>query len=419
MTDAAGTDARLRRGRRALAFSFLAQGITFALLVTRVPAVQSRYGVPDTVLPALLAAVPLLAGVGSLTAGTLVTRVPARTLLRCSQPLVLLALLVVGAGHHTWHLAVALGAFGLAVGAVDASMNMLGVSLQQAHGRSIMLGFHAAYSLGGIVGATLAWAAVRAGLPLGASYAPVVLVLLPALLLTGRRCTDGATVPHTPHETRQAATTAARRPPATPGAGGRALMPLCVVMAVAYMGDATVSNWSATYLRDVLGGSEALATLPYNAYAATTLIGRAVGDRTVRRFGAPAVVRGGALLAAGGFAVVGAAPGPLTGLAGFTVLGLGLSVLVPQTFAAAGRVAADRGPGATDAAVARLNVFTYLGYLVGAPLVGALGAAWSHRGAMAVPLVLVLLTLAHARSFTGQPDRYGGGHERPRTVDVG
>ena len=52
----------------------------------------------------------------------------------------------------------ALGAFGLAVGALDASMNMLGVSLQRAYGRSIMLGFHAAYSLGGIAGASIAWA---------------------------------------------------------------------------------------------------------------------------------------------------------------------------------------------------------------------------------------------------------------------
>ena len=51
-----------------------------------------------------------------------------------------------------------LAVFGLAVGALDASMNMLGVSLQRAYGRSIMLGFHAAYSLGGIAGASLAWA---------------------------------------------------------------------------------------------------------------------------------------------------------------------------------------------------------------------------------------------------------------------
>ncbi|MDX3372685.1 MFS transporter, partial [Streptomyces sp. ME02-6987-2C] len=109
------------------------------------------------------------------------------------------------------------------------------------------------------------------------------------------------------------------------------------------------------------------------------------------------------------------------GMLGFTLLGLGLCVLVPQTFAAAGRLAAEKDgrPGASDAAVARLNVFNYVGFLIGSPLVGALGDAWSYRGAMLVPMVLVLVTVVYARSFEGQPDRYGGGHERPRTADVG
>ncbi|WP_138910021.1 MFS transporter, partial [Streptomyces chryseus] len=133
-------------------------------------------------------------------------------------------------------------------------------------------------------------------------------------------------------------------------------------------------------------------------------------------FGAVAVVRAGALLAAGGFAVVAGAPGVGVGMLGFTMLGFGLCVIVPQTFAAAGRIF----PGAaSDAAVARLNVFNYVGFLVGAPLVGALGDAWSYRGAMLVPMVLVLVTLVYARSFASGSDRYGGGHERARTVDVG
>ena len=53
------------------------------------------------------------------------------------------------------------------------------------------------------------------------------------------------------------------------------------------------------------------------------------------------------------------------------------------------------------------------------PLVGVLGDVWSYRGAMLVPMVLVLVTLVYARSFAPEPDRYGGGHERPSTADVG
>jgi hypothetical protein len=395
----------LRRGRASLAFSFFAQGVAFALLVTRIPAIQERYGISDALLPVFLAAVPILAGAGSVTTEQLVKRVRPSRLLRWSQPLVLLALLGAGAGGRgqVAAAAVALGAFGLAVGVLDASMNMLGVSLQRAYRRSIMLSFHAAYSLGGIVGASLAWAGAHWHLALWVSYLPVVAVLLPAALVGSRWYVDGDPAP-----------VAESREP-----GGslvfRLLLPLCLVMTFAYIGDSTVSNWSAKYVKDVLGGSEQLATVPFNVYMVTTLVGRGIGDLGVRRFGAVAVVRLGTLVAAGGFAVVALAPDAWVGMLGFTLLGLGLCVLVPQTFAAAGRLF----PGASDAAIARLNIFNYVGFLVGSPLVGALGDAWSYRGAMLVPMVLVLVTLVYARSFAAQPDRYGGGHERPRTADVG
>ncbi|MGZ3100608.1 MFS transporter [Streptomyces sp. H72] len=405
----------LRRGRVSLAFAFLAQGVAFALLVTRIPAVQERYGVSDALLPVFLAAVPVLAGVGSVVTERWVRRTPPSRVLRWSQPVVLLALLGVGVGDRLAVLAVALAVFGLAVGALDASMNMLGVSLQRSYRRSIMLGFHAAYSLGGILGASLAWAGAHWGLALWVSYLPVVAVLLPAALVGSRWYVDGE------DGVGGAAGSQGPRKGERAGVGFAVLLPLCLVMTFAYIGDSTVSNWSAKYLQDVLGSSEQTATVPYNVYMVTTLVGRAVGDFGVRRFGAVAVVRVGAVVAACGFAVVAGAPGAWVGMLGFTLVGLGLCVLVPQTFAAAGRLAAERDgrPGASDAAVARLNVFNYVGFLVGSPLVGALGDVWSYRGAMLVPMVLVLVTVVYARSFEAQPDRYGGGHERSRTADVG
>ncbi|MEU5917045.1 MFS transporter [Streptomyces sp. NPDC047141] len=399
------TDARVRRGRGALAVSFFVQGVTFALLVTRIPAIQDQYGISDGLLPAFLAAVPILAGVASVVTEKVVARVGPAVVLRWAQPFVLLALLAVGLGSELWHAAVALGLFGLAVGALDASMNMLGVSLQRAYGRSIMLGFHAAYSLGGIAGASLAWVGAHWHLSLFVSYLPVVAVLLPVVLVGSRWYVGGG----------EPAVDGAEAGGQGNGVVFKLLLPLCLVMTFAYIGDSTVSNWSAKYLQDVLGSSEELATVPYNAYMVTTLLGRAVGDFGVRRFGAVLVVRAGAVLAGLGFAVVAVAPGSWAGIAGFTVLGLGLSVIVPQTFAAAGRLF----PGASDAAVARLNVFNYVGFLVGSPLVGALGDAWSYRGAMMVPMVLVLVTVVYATSFGSREARYGGEHERPRTVDVG
>lgn len=408
-----GIDGRLRHGRASLAVSFFSQGVAFALLVTRIPALQDRYGISDALLPLFLAAVPVLAGAGSVATEYLVKRVRPSAVLRWVQPVVCLALLGAGSGDTMWQLGLSLAVFGICVGGLDASMNMLGVSLQRTYGRSIMLGFHAAYSFGGILGASLAWAGAHWHLSLTVLYGPVVAVLIPLTLVAGRWYVDQAA----DGPAKAAAQDGTHASGAAAGAtvAMRMLLPLCLVMAFAYIGDSTVSNWSAKYLQDVLGSSEQLATVPYNVYMVTTLVGRSVGDLGVRRFGAAAVVRAGAVVAVAGFAVVAVAPGPWVGMLGFTLLGFGLCVIVPQTFAAAGRMF----PGASDTAIARLNIFNYVGFLVGSPLVGALGDAWSYRGAMLVPMVLVSATLLYARSFGTEPARYGGGHERPRTADVG
>lgn len=392
----------LRYGRAALAVSFFAQGALFALLVTRIPAIQDRYGIGDGLLPVFLAAVPILAGAGSVVTEYLVKRVRPSVVLRWTQPAVGLVLVGLGAGNRLWVAAVMLALFGVCVGGLDASMNMLGVSLQRAYGQSIMLGFHAAYSLGGIVGASLAWSGAHWHISLFALYGPAVAALIPLTLAASRWYTDQERTP-------------AGQPRETQPVVMRLLMPLCLVMAFAYIGDSTVSNWSAKYLEDTLHSSEQLSTVPYAVYMVTTLIGRSVGDFGVRRFGAAAVVRLGTVVAMAGFAVVATAPGAWFGMLGFTLLGLGLCVIVPQTFAAAGRLF----PGASDSAIARLNIFNYVGFLVGSPLVGALGDAWSYRWAMVVPMVLVGATLLYAKSFEAGPGGYGVGHERPRTADVG
>jgi MFS family permease len=404
----------LRRGRAALAVSFFAQGALFALLVTRIPAIQHRYGISDGLLPVFLAAVPILAGVGSVVTEQLVKRVRPSVVLRWVQPAVGLVMVGLGAGDQVWVAAVTLALFGVCVGGLDASMNMLGVSLQRAYGQSIMLSFHAAYSFGGIVGASLAWSGAHWHLALFTLYGPAALVLIPLTLTASRWYRDREPDDGLSGEG------AGQEKSGEPGTGGgqvvmKLLLPLCLVMAFAYIGDSTVSNWSAKYLQDTLHSSDQLSTVPFAVYMVMTLIGRSVGDFGVRRFGAAPVVRLGTVVAVAGFGVVAVAPGAWTGILGFTLVGLGLCVIVPQTFAAAGRMF----PSVSDSAIARLNIFNYVGFLVGSPLVGALGGIWSYRGAMIVPMVLVAATLRYATSFEAGPVGYGVGHERPSTADVG
>ncbi|MGV9265220.1 MFS transporter [Kitasatospora sp. NPDC003701] len=385
-----GAPPRLRAARAALAAGFLLQGVTFALLVTCIPEIQDRYGLSDALLPVFLAAVPILAGVGSIVSEQLVRRTGARAVLRVVQPAVCLSLAGAGFGRTLWQLALALGAFGLLVGALDASMNMLGVGLQRRYGRSIMLGFHAAFSLGGILGTVVTGLGSHYHLGLPVLFGTAAAVIAPLAVLAGRWFAGPAELGDA---VREAAEAAARAVPWRP------LLPLCLAMAFAYIADASVSNYSVKYLTDGLGSPEDVAKLSYLGYMVAMLLGRALGDRAVQRWGAVPVVRGGAALAALGFAIAAAAPAAWAGIAGFTVLGFGICAIIPQVFAAGGRLF----PADSDAAVARLNLFNYVGFLIGSPLVGAIADASSYRWALLAPMLLVLAVLPLADRFAPVP----------------
>ena len=83
-------------------------------------------------------------------------------------------------------------------------------------------------------------------------------------------------------------------------------------------------------------------------------------------------------------------------IAGFFVVGLGLAILAPLSFAAlAGAVPA----ASLDVAIARMNIANYLGAILGGGLIGAAASADHLRWAFVIPLVLIPIVLLFARSF--------------------
>ena len=98
--------------------------------------------------------------------------------------------------------------------------------------------------------------------------------------------------------------------------------------------------------------------------------------------------------------VVVAAPTWPVAVAGFTLLGAGVSVVAPLSFSAAARIAGGQGAdrAAVDAVIGRFNQFNYAGALLGSVLTGLAGSG-SLRVGFAVPMVLVLALIPLARSF--------------------
>jgi MFS family permease len=405
----------MRRARLAVAGAYLVQGLCFAAVLTQVATLKAKFGFSDGELTLILLAVPVVAGAGSLLAGVIAPRLGSRIVLRLAGLGVCAAMVCVALAASRTLLYLSVSLFGLVLGAVDATMNMQGVAVQRWYGRSILASFHGVWSLAGFAAALAMAAADRLDVPLlGALGAAAVVGALIALtvgpfLLSRQqeRAADAATgtgdrsehgrggvpvEPPVPVESRLDA----RIP-------WRPILLIGVAVMVMYIADSATSNWSAVYLRDELHGGKGIPALGLAAYLICQIVGRGLADRVVRRFGPVRTVAVGGLVGGLGLAVVALAPAPWVGIAGFGVVGVGLCVVVPQSFTAAGAL----DPAGSGVAIARVNLFNYVGFVAGAALIGAVAEAANRRWAFAVPAVLALAIVALARAFRSVPASVG------------
>jgi MFS family permease len=364
----------------------------------------------------VMAAALVFAAVGSLAAGALVGRFGSRIILRISQLLVLVALIGIGAARSLAGALPFMLLIGAMIGAVDATTNMQAVALQRRYGRSIILAFHGVWAVGAAIGSLAATLATDTHTSLLVFYTASAIPLAAALLPVGRYLLRGVKDETIAVERATAAggsDTSSGLGVAAVNIPWRPMLAVCAVMALAYFADSTVSSAGGLYIQDGLHGHGWQITIVYFAYAVPFMAGRFVGDRLTDRFGGVPLGRAGSAIAALGFVVVMAAPAPLVALLGFAVVGLGISVMAPLCFSAAGRL----DPADTGIAVARLNIFNYVGFLFGSALVtGLWGAGVPHRAGIAVPLAAAASIAAFAYGFS---ERRTAAFFSQRTVSMG
>ncbi|MEN3306267.1 MAG: hypothetical protein V7603_2469 [Micromonosporaceae bacterium] len=380
-------EVRDRRARTAAAGAYFVQGLCFAGLLTQVPTLQKKFDFTDLQLTLILLVVPVVAGVGSVLAGVLAPRVGSALVLRIAGPTVCVAMTGVGFANQRPALYAGIGLYGLALGAVDATMNMQGVAVQHRYGRSILASFHGIWGIGGILGSLANAAAGGLDISLGPTLGTVALVGLVLALLVGPSLYQ-----HGEAAVRLVEHPADGPPPKIPWAP-IVLVGLAVMLM--YVSDSATSNWSAKYLEDALHASKGVVPLGLAAYLACQVSGRLLADRPVRRVGPVLPVAAGGLVGAVGMTLVAVAQAPAMAIVGFAIVGVGLCVVVPLSFSVAGAL----DPTGSGVAIARVNLFNYIGFVVGAGLIGTVDQAVGLRWAFVVPAALCLLIIALAPSF--------------------
>ncbi|WP_329331535.1 MFS transporter [Streptomyces sp. NBC_00663] len=378
----------LRAARVATYVYFVLCGTLMGAWVVHIPAIEERVGISHATLGGLLVLLGLGAFIGMQVAGPLTDRLGARLVVPASAVLCGATLVLPGLAHDPWTLAGALLVFGFCNGCLDVSMNAHAVHVEKAYGRPVMSGFHATFSVGGVLAALVGAGAAGAGLNPAAGLAAIGAVGIVIAVVSARALLPAAGNPDSPSA--EAAETSAAVEPR--GTKGRIWM-LAVLALMVMLCEGAANDWSALHLKDVLGASAATAAFAYGTFAAAMTIGRLLADRLVARFGSPAILRYGAATAAVGITLVALGPWIWAAFTGWALFGLGLSGCVPQLFSAAGH--AD--PAAAGANVSRVAGLGYVGMLAGPAVIGWL----THVVALNHAFVLLTLLCAATAAAAG------------------
>ncbi|MCA9874272.1 MAG: MFS transporter, partial [Anaerolineales bacterium] len=341
--------------------------------VSRIPQIQTTLAMSDGTLGLVLLWLAVGVLVALSMAGGLIARFGSRTVTIGGALLLAATMLPLGMMPNPPALSFNLFLFGGAMSLMDVAMNAQGVGVEKTLKRPVMSSFHAAYSIGGFVGAMMGAAIASLGIAPNLHFV-MVAILFSIVTLLAAPALQRIEIPD-----RSAPSEPVFRLP------DRIIWPIGAVAFCSAIGEGAMSDWSGVYLKSVVGTTAAAAAYGYAAFSLTMTVGRLMGDYLTTRSSPALLVRVGGAIASLGVLLAILVPqvGPV--LLGFAAVGAGLSIVVPLAFSVAGNV-----PGLpSGAAIAGVATIGYAGFLAGPPIIGLLAELTSLRIAL---LVVMLLT---------------------------
>ncbi|HEY1775121.1 MAG TPA: MFS transporter [Solirubrobacteraceae bacterium] len=338
---------------------FALDGFVFANWVVCVPQVKQTVGASSGGLGLALLAISAGAVATMVITGRLCAHFGSGRVCVAAATLLSVSIAVPGQTDRVWELAISLLVFGVGFGGLDVAMNSMAVELIARLRAPIMPGFHAAYSLGGLLGA-LAGGALAGVLSAGTH---LLLIAAASLLVTAVLAVSLRSVGAPP----PSAAAAGPRAAADPGVSNtRRLVALFGLIALcsAY-GEGAMADWGSVHLHLDLHTSVSLAASGFASFSAAMVAGRLGGSWMLARAGRTLVLAGGALMAAAGVLLAALVPSLVVAIVGFTLVGFGFANLFPAALGEAGALAGPRG-------VAAASTIGYTGFLAGPPVIGFL-----------------------------------------------
>ena len=361
-------DLALRRARIAVTITFIINGFSAGSFVARIPDFKRILDISNATLGLSLLFVSAGVFLALKPAGKYSAKYGSQPIIFFSTIALALSYLLLGALFSLTWFWITLFIFGFVLAAQDVSMNAHAVVVEQRAGRRLMSVFHAMFSVGTLFGGILGGVFSQLEItPLTQGSSLALLYIVAALLVRPLFLPASADTHHFGDEKR------AKHPPIF------AILGLFGLFAA--LSEGAAGDWGGVLARETFGASPFISTLPYIVFCTAMIIGRLSGDYLAHRFGASKVIAAGGVIAGTGLSaglLIGGVPAIMVA---WFLLGIGLSVVIPLMFSAAGTIALTKYSGviAPSEAVAKVSGVSYFGFVIGPPLIGFIADAFELR----------------------------------------
>ena len=361
-------DLALRRARIAVTITFIINGFSAGSFVARIPDFKRILDISNGTLGLSLLFVSAGVFLALKPAGKYSAKYGSQPIIFFSTIAIALSYLLLGALFSLTWFWITLFIFGFVLATQDVSMNAHAVVVEQRAGRRLMSVFHAMFSVGTLFGGILGGVFSQLEItPLTQGSSLALLYIVAALLVRPLFLPASADTHHFGDEKR------AKHPPIF------AILGLFGLFAA--LSEGAAGDWGGVLARETFGASPFISTLPYIVFCTAMIIGRLSGDYLAHRFGASKVIAAGGVIAGTGLSaglLIGGIPAIMVA---WFLLGIGLSVVIPLMFSAAGTIALTKYSGviAPSEAVAKVSGVSYFGFVIGPPLIGFIADAFELR----------------------------------------
>lgn len=344
-----------KRARMAVSLVYFSMGLAFSSWASRIPDIKTTLHLNDALFGSILFALPVGQFLMMPFSGKLVTRFESHRVLQFALPAYTLALSVVGLVQSGLQLAITLFMFGVFGNLCNISVNTQGVAAERLYGRPIMATFHGGWSLAGFTGALIGLGMIN--LHVSPLWHFVTIIALVWIIVR-------INYPHLVRNKPVIKKDEPRRKFFMKPDG--VLLQLGIIGFCSMASEGIMFDWSGIYFKDVVQAPSSLVILGYTSFMIMMAAGRFMADYLISKIGRKLLMQiCGVMISTGLFTAV-FFPFLVPCTIAFMLVGLGVSSIVPTVYSTAGNQT-KVPPGI---ALATVSSVSFLGFLMGPPLIG-------------------------------------------------